>query len=565
MGIGGITNRYARRLWFLVLLLCVLVSPAAFPAAAERISLKNDQIEVLVDKADGRFTIRTADRTVNVPLLCDRATLTSYASIAFGSTGKDLQRYGNSKGKFIQAPTLTGSSIVSRWQYKDYVVRQEFTLARNSEDGLIDCVRIKYWVLNGTSSMQSIGVRILLDTMVGDRDGVPFKVPGYGLIESEYEFSGSAVPQYWYSFDNYDMPNVRTIGILRSPDAFPPDRIIFAAWRRLHEADWGFRAKKGTSFGQALISGKDSAVALVYESRITQSKAEFEAETIYGLYGVQEEAGEAFRIALGTIDDIDANRPFAFTADVQNLKPNALKDCIFELELPKVITLDHGEDQPAIYTRSELASGETAYLSWDLRMNNNAIGEYKIILNAFGLDGTKMYSADRFLVVNYVPPKINLKKSLSFFDPLIVAPDPPRVVPRQDPVIIKKDIEPQPDPPRVVPQPDPPRVVPQPDPGISKKDTVPKLRVINLPDMNIYLPKDAMESPERLALRDRLAKAAQRSPLLEEKMRAIDLRRFNAMVDDVNTALADPSSSVASMTALVGKIENLLDIVDKYP
>ncbi|MDR2733547.1 MAG: hypothetical protein LBC99_02750 [Spirochaetota bacterium] len=532
--------------WFLALLFFALVFPAAF-AAAEQISLANEQIEVRVDKGNGRFTIRTTDRRDNVPLLCDRSTLTSYASIAF-SGGKDLQEYGNKKGKFTQVPARLGSSIVSRWKYKDYEVRQEFTLVKGSEDGPVDCARIKYWVLNGTSVMQSIGVRILLDTAVGDKDGVPFKVPGHGLIESEYEISGNAVPQCWYSYDDYDMPNVRTIGVTRAQDAFPPDRIIFAAWRRLHGAPWNFKAKKGTSFSQALLSGKDSAVALYYESRITPPGASFEAETTYGLYSVQEESGKVFSIAMRVLDSIVANRPFAFTADVQNLSPNALRDCSFQLVLPDMITLDKG--QTPIYTRSELASGETVNLGWDLRMNSDAIGEYKIILTALGLDGGKMRGDERFHTVNYVPPKINLTKGLSFFDPLTVTSEANRYVPPADPAVMK---------------PDPVPVI-KPDPVPEKKDPTPKPRLINLPDMNIYL-SDAVkaESPERIALRNRLSKAAQRSALLEEKMRVLDQRRMSAMTEEVAAVLQNPAATLESITAIVSRIEALLDIVDGYP
>jgi hypothetical protein len=172
-------------------------------------------------------------------------------------------------------------------------------------------VKITYNVRNVSSSPQSIGLRIVLDTALSDSDGVSFQVPGHGLINSEYAFFGEDVPLSWYSFDNYDRPKVRSIGVVRGGDYLSPDRLIFAAWRRISgTGTWNFKAEQGRSFRSSIFSRKDSAVALEYACRtLAAGGGDFTVSTAYGLYGEKElPAAESLVSVLMPADTVEERK-----------------------------------------------------------------------------------------------------------------------------------------------------------------------------------------------------------------------------------------------------------------
>jgi len=262
-------------------------------AGTERVFLSNECIEVIVERKTGRFCMRSTggnpvtSRDDTVSLLYDTVPSTSYTAIAFNN-GKDLRVFGERSGKFVIEPTLRSEVLTAVWKYRSFEVSQFFTLVRGPGSEFFDCVNIAYSVLNGSSRPDSIGLRILLDTALSDQDGIPFKVSDRDLIESEYGFAKEAVPQYWYSFDNYGNPSVRTIGTLRGEGVLTPDRIIFAAWRRLDRSGWPFEYKKGESFRPSTLGRRDSAVGIVYDCRTVAPGQALTASTTYGLYGTQQ-------------------------------------------------------------------------------------------------------------------------------------------------------------------------------------------------------------------------------------------------------------------------------------
>ena len=67
---------------------------------------------------------------------------------------------------------------------------------------------------------------------------MPYQIPGHGLVESENN-RDAAVPQYWYSYDDLENP-WSGHGHPARPGVLPPDRIVFAAWRRLSRNPWRF-------------------------------------------------------------------------------------------------------------------------------------------------------------------------------------------------------------------------------------------------------------------------------------------------------------------------------------
>ena len=89
-------------------------------------------------------------------------------------------------------------------------VKQILTLVENPMTGRRDIVQIRYECRNTTSETKEVGVRVMLDTMLGSNDGAPFRV-GEEQVTSEREYTGDDIPRYWLCFDRFDNPSVTNV------------------------------------------------------------------------------------------------------------------------------------------------------------------------------------------------------------------------------------------------------------------------------------------------------------------------------------------------------------------
>lgn len=124
------------------------------------------------------------------------------------------------------------------WTCDNIQVTQVCELVPNPSTGRADAMKIRYQFTNVDQiESHNVGLRILLDTMLGPNDGAPFQVPEVGSemgipITTEREFlkSRNEVPDFWQSFDDLNNPTVVSQGTLKGGDATEPDRVIFASW-----------------------------------------------------------------------------------------------------------------------------------------------------------------------------------------------------------------------------------------------------------------------------------------------------------------------------------------------
>lgn len=107
----------------------------------------------------------------------------------------------------------------------DITIQQVATLGMNYSTGREDMAGIQYIVSNNGTTSHSVGIRIMLDTMLGDNDGVPFRIAGIGNVTSEIELSGNSIPQYWQAFDNFEQPSVIANGCFYKSVSNKPDKV----------------------------------------------------------------------------------------------------------------------------------------------------------------------------------------------------------------------------------------------------------------------------------------------------------------------------------------------------
>jgi len=164
-----------------------------------------------------------------------------------------------------ESPRVDDEKISTKWYLPENIIVEQILEAIDNGTKII----IKATNLNDEEI--TFGVRIHLDTMLGENDGAPIYIPGDGLKSYESEYHDSKLNfRYWKAYNKVDNPSVIATGILEGDDITYPDRLIVSNWKRSMRSDWYYNINPSVS-----ILG-DSAVILYYEPKIIKPK-----ETIY--------------------------------------------------------------------------------------------------------------------------------------------------------------------------------------------------------------------------------------------------------------------------------------------
>lgn len=404
-----------RRLHFLVFFFlavgCFLTTPAnaqdAVPSAAPPIGkppvnvppavpaswllLQNEYIAVAVNR--GQFYIFTTGGDPSVqgdegqPLLYPNATsfvtyrdrledpfgprnwhYTSVPSTAISNT--DCQEQGSPGGCFI---AMTYHLGCQRW------ATQRITLMRNPYTQRRDMVRISYTFeqeptkcTNVQLNDTSVGVRLLLDTMVGSDDAASFFVPGQGNVTTELELTDSSVPAYFRVFadPNLAPDSLQALGYLHLSSNHTntpwPSKFQIASWFDLWDTEWQYETRPDKSHG-------DSAIAVYwpsYKLGIGEGESLLRFELGYGL--APRGGGDMWSDAPVTVNDDPI-----FDADtwVHNRTNAAYNGGKMTLSLPSGMVVrplpaaagaaTTGNTEQAV---GDLAPGATTHVRWPLEI-----------------------------------------------------------------------------------------------------------------------------------------------------------------------------------------------------
>ncbi len=269
--------------------------------------------------SDGRFVIGTTGGDPNTSADNNKRLLygypwnieTSFSTLRVisGSNTNDYQL-----GKNVvptSGPSSNGTTLTTVWEAGGIRVEQRLYFATNPDTGRKDTTAIEYQLTNITTSQRQVGLRLLLDTMIGDNDGAPFFAPGYGNITQERDFSGGSIPDYWIAWESptFDPNRLKAKGFLRSSGITTPNRLIIAHWDAalcpgagagLFSNAWDYTVNPNISITC------DSAVALYYNPVILNPGQTRTIRTYYGLAGT----GGGLPLAPDVVNFVTANRQY---------------------------------------------------------------------------------------------------------------------------------------------------------------------------------------------------------------------------------------------------------------
>jgi hypothetical protein len=354
-------------------------APKAAPTGIEvqeavAVSVTNNFIRIDVDD-DGQFVIGTTGGDPTNPADDNKRLLFGFepngASDIWSSfttvrvvIGTDAVDYSLRDRTPSSGPTAAGGSITTVWTLPaGVVVTQILSPMVNPFSGRADMVRIAYQALNTSNLPRSVGIRTLLDVMVGDNDAAPYFVPGVGNSNKEQQFALASMPASYTSFElnNYAANSLKGQGLLtRGEGITPPDRFVIASWSRSYNTLWDYTVTPANNTN-------DSAT-LMYWNPIALEPGQFrDVSTGYGLAGA---GGGSIFSDTPVLVPVNDTR-FDIVIWINNTTQQPFTNGTVVLTLPAGLTLvttpsEAGEVEAASLTRSvgTVQAGTVSQVRW---------------------------------------------------------------------------------------------------------------------------------------------------------------------------------------------------------
>lgn len=264
--------------------------------------MSNEYIVIVINQnnnSKGRFAVETTggapykESDKNKPLVYGRPNpWTSYTTIridgenyVFG--GETERRAGKDAnyGEVIKEPEVEDETIKSSYKINDITVEQNLSIVKSSTTGLYDTAQIKYKLTNNSDQSKNIGLRVMLDTMLGENDGAPLRM-GEEAITTDKIFSQNELSNFYQAFDSISEPKVTSQGTLKGQGVTVPDNVYFSDWGSLADGSWDFDFNPGEEFIRKGGYEVDSAVAMYWENKNLAPGESKTFITNYGLGGI---------------------------------------------------------------------------------------------------------------------------------------------------------------------------------------------------------------------------------------------------------------------------------------
>ncbi len=251
-------------------------------AALWPLDLTQGRIKLTLHEGIGRFSLSYVTDEIGTakPLLVAKDPRTSFLSIAIGDK---VYRLGESR-EFRETVRDIPFGARFTWRSSLVTVTESFSFISSPGSPEADGVRIDLVIKNVSEQDLSIGVRYLFDTYLGEPSYVHFRTERNAEIPRELTLFGRDNPEYWVSPLVGDPNRLGLMCVLSGPGITTPDRIVFANWKRLSEAPWGYETSPTRTFSVLPYSVNDSAVSHYFDPRPLAKGAELQIVTVLGRY-----------------------------------------------------------------------------------------------------------------------------------------------------------------------------------------------------------------------------------------------------------------------------------------
>jgi hypothetical protein len=370
---------------------------------AKVFEVKNEFVKIGIDDNTGRYVMTTLKgdpanpNDDNVQLLYEKVPPTSLTTVYIND---EPFIFGSPDGYFRKRAEVVGNKIITEWSIKGIVFIQEVEIVKGPSTGNMDSMRILYRVKNENPIKSKVGLRIMLDTYLGDKDGAAFSLPELGDISHEAQFYRESIPAYWYSFDSFDNPLIKTQGILKGFGVTTPDKVVFSSWDRLYDNLWDFVIDSTKEFKRVGTGHYDSAIALYYEPVEMGPNEMMYISTVYGLYGATLFSSQDLAVSI-SIPAEPAAPPVSVSVDIKNTSKTALDKLTLQITYPKGFSLVEGEKETIDFVK--VGAGESKKGLWHLTCGSIG-GNFNVSVKAVGMvnNNSQEVIAQKSFKMNYL-------------------------------------------------------------------------------------------------------------------------------------------------------------------
>jgi hypothetical protein len=259
--------------------------------------------------------------------------------------------------------------------------KQPVQIAPGEKRYVLDTVLVRYILANKGKAAHTAGLRIQVDTLIGNNDGVPFTIPGRpGLCKTNADLRGKDVPTFIQALEVPDLQKPGTVAHMTLRPAGklePPGRVCLAHWEG-GSAPWET---------QLIPMGTDSAVFLYWDEKPLRPGQRRQFGFAYGLGGV--DAGEGLGKLGITLDgSFEPGEFFTVTAYVVN----PVSGQTLTLELPEGL---RAEGAAKVAVPRPAGKPPTSVVTWKAKVlqtgefrvrvrSNNGLAQSKTIIIARG-------------------------------------------------------------------------------------------------------------------------------------------------------------------------------------
>ena len=300
------------------LLLFCLLGP--FASALE---VTEGRVKLVLHEGTGRFSLYyLTSRQENryVPLIADEDYRTSVLSIVVGNR---IYRLGEA-GSFKEEVENTEEGPRFIWTSKNLIVTAAFGFVASKGTPLADGIKMTLSLSNVSDRNLEVGVRLLLDTYLGEDSDAHFTTDSGDLVKGEATYAQANVPSYWISAKSDSAAAAGLQVMTRGAQVSPPDSVVFANWKRLNDASWTYETSASRNFNLLPYSINDSAACHYYDPVVVPSGS---ARTLTVLMGnispegfvaaVKGDIGAILEKA--TAGDQDIDPALALAADIETV------------------------------------------------------------------------------------------------------------------------------------------------------------------------------------------------------------------------------------------------------
>jgi hypothetical protein len=230
----------------------------------------------------------------------------------------------------LDATSTSAGGHKSVWIYdsEKVYVTQTVEIIRGPQSGLLDTCLIRYRLENKDTQPHTVGIRFLLDTFIGDNDGVPFLIPGAReLCATQMEFNRpEAVPDFFQACEQGDLVHPGTIarvGLRLGSGLEAPSRVTLGAWPNPEFRKRDPRCLQEKTLWEVPVlpihslNPADSAVAIYWDPVVLQPGQGRDVGFTYGLGSLSGGEGGG-KLALTVGGSFTPGGEFTVTAYVNN-------------------------------------------------------------------------------------------------------------------------------------------------------------------------------------------------------------------------------------------------------